>query len=363
MLDEVLFFDEPYRHFLCFDSFNASNATEMRDVLSSELDWGVREGSFYVTYRLDLRAFYENRPTPRFLRQDVLFALRDRVGEMFSVPLSDDVQVLGHRMIPGQQIGVHNDNPGLGFESYRIVTQFTQDHRPEDGGELNIHVSDSPDAIYQSIRPCPNMSFGFEMSGRSYHSVNEVRNRNRDAVIFNFWHVGNTPQVERAIRRAVDEAAEQMAASGQQTESHDSGLSAAVVARRLMANWGMTERMGAAAALHALQTAPQKDDGNARVALARPWRETLGLGSEIAGLEFSDAAELACESAPLDAQSVRATLALAVWVARAPRRMFTPLCWAAARELVLAAGGRLPAAAQVLAEQIFTTQADVSLTL
>ncbi len=360
MLDDVLLFDEPYRHFLCFESFGADDAADMREVLSSDLDWGVREGSFYVTYRLDLRAFFEKRRTPRFLDEDFLFRMRDRMSKLFSVPLSDTIQVLGHRMIPGQRIGVHNDNPGLGFENYRIVTQFTFDQKPEDGGELNIHTSDRPQDVYQSIRPYPNMSFGFETSARSYHSVNLVRNVNRDAMLFNFWHAGNAPAVEKAIQTAI-EGLLPIQTSNDEIAASDSGIEAALLADGLVARWGLDSHVGAAAALLALESAPPRNDSRAlRAALAASWRAALDLNSGAAGsTEIDSMARVSTRWMRADLPTVKAVLSLAVWAARAPRRMFTAEAWELVRMQVAPQRDLLPIDARVLADEILALGARV----
>lgn len=355
MVEDVLQFDLPYRHFLCFDTFLPADAEEMRRILSSNLDWGIREGSFYVTYRLDLRAFFKDRSTVWFLDQDFLFNLRDRISEIFSAPLSDDVQVLGHRMIPGQQIGVHNDNPGLGFENFRVITQFTVDHSAEDGGELNIHTSDRPEDIYQSIRPFPNMSFGFETSAHSYHSVGPVNNRNRDAVIFNFWHVGNSPFAETTIRRATDGLIRDTCPDALGAAELDSGIEAALCAKALLARWGLNDRACAAAALVAMNSAvPTEETKPIRNKFAREWSAELGLAhTDTVNLNLARVVEL-CEGAiPGDLTAREAILALSTWVSRAPRRNFTAEMWEEVRSKIGPHRDQLPTPARGLADAIF----------
>ena len=354
MFEDALLFDQPYRHFLCFDTFTADQAAEMQDVLSSNLDWGVREGSFYVTYRLDLRAFFSDRSRPRFLEEEFLFSMRDRMAEIFDVHLSDEIQVLGHRMIPGQQIGVHNDNPGLGFENYRAITQFTLDYHPEDGGSLNIHTSDSAADVYQSIRPCPNMSFGFETSARSYHSVDQVRNRNRDALIFNFWHVGKCPFAERTIRRVVEDLSCDSDAAVRAVAEIDSGIEAAMYAQELMVRWGFDERAAAAAALLALNSTTARDETlSIRKRLTSGWAAALGVDNSTQSLNATLIAQLAGASMPGDVATNDATLSLVTWIARAPRRNFTVQLWQEVRDKIDSHRTSLPNSARPLADAIF----------
>jgi hypothetical protein len=257
---------------------------------------------------------------------------------------------------------VHNDNPGLGFENYRIVTQFTFDQRAEDGGELNIHTSDRPQDIYQSIRPYPNMSFGFETSARSYHSVNLVKNHNRDAILFNFWHAGNAPEVEKAIRAVTDRLPRCKTTNGDSVP--ESGMEAAVFAEALIAEWGLDPHLGAAAALLSLACAPPKGNtATARARFASPWRAMLGLGGESEpDPDLPTMASLTARWTRVEATWIEAILSLAVWVARAPRRMFTATSWEAARLKIMPEKDRLPGTARLLAGRIFGGRTHVTAT-
>ncbi|PTU64391.1 hypothetical protein DB032_05455 [Chromobacterium sp. Panama] len=365
MLENVLFFEQPYRHFLCFDTFDETVAQQADAVLRGPLPWEERVGDFFVTYRLDLRRLYQLRPdAPAFVREEFLDALREQMQILFEVPLSaDDIQVLGHRMVPGQRIGVHNDNPGLGYEGYRVVVQFTRDHRPEDGGLLNIHAGDEPEAVYQSIRPYPNMAFGFEMSAHSYHSVSALTRQPRDALIFNFWHQGNTPAVERRVRQTLaqlfPDAALAASDPGERGLHRDGDVSdapdwpAPSAAQALLAEWGLG---GAAQAAGLLLTAARSGGPEpvrapeVSAALAR-----LGFapGAPLPASEAIHAAAQVNVGLSTDPDTLRAALVLAVWVASAPSRMFTHEHWRRCAAQVRPWAHRLPIRVMHLAETLF----------
>jgi hypothetical protein len=230
------------------------------------------------------------------------------MAEMFGEPLSDDIQVLGHRMAPDQAIGVHNDNPGLGYENYRVIVQFTESHEEDDGGLLNLHASDRPEDIFQTVAPFPNMGFGFEMGAGSFHSVTAVKRKDRMALIFNFWHVGNTPAVERAVNEALTDAG---IAMGDPPRKADPVADARDTAA-LLRHWGEPDSV-----------------------VAEGFREVL-----------------------LDAGGATLTpvVALAHWVVRAPARMFSRELWHRAYAEIEAGRSELTTEARALADLIFPVE-------
>ena len=187
MLDNILFFERPYRHFLCVDSLDQAVAAQAAAVLGGPLPWSRAQSASPAGWIC--AGTMRSGRRRRLLHSGFLNEMRGRVQTLFQAPLSaDDIQVQGRRQLPGQRIGVHNDSPGLGDEGYRVVLQFTHDLSPEDGGLFNIHAGDDPEAICQSIRPYPNLAVGFEMGAQSYHSVTPPTRQPRAALIFNFWH-------------------------------------------------------------------------------------------------------------------------------------------------------------------------------
>ena len=248
--------------------------------------------------------------------------MRGRVQTLFQAPLSaDDIQVQGRRQLPGQRIGVHNDSPGLGDEGYRVVLQFTHDLSPEDGGLFNIHAGDDPEAICQSIRPYPNLAVGFEMGAQSYHSVTPPTRQPRAALIFNFWHQGNSPVVARRVRQALATLLPDVA----RLEEEGPANWPAPRAQALLAEWCMGNAAQAAGLLLAAAAASEtvRSPGIDK-ALAR-----LGFpaGAPLPSGEAILAAAQAHAGLNSDPDTLRAALALAVWVAGAPSRIFSHEHW------------------------------------
>ncbi|WP_346014686.1 2OG-Fe(II) oxygenase [Thiocystis violacea] len=121
-----------------------------------------------------------------------------RMRELTQLPLVDRVVVTAQRMLPGHVIGIHSDRPLLGYEMARLVVQLNQQWRPEHGGVLELFSSPDGKAVVR-VDPEYNTAFGFPLHAGSYHGVTEVT-RPRQTVVFNFWHVANTPELAEYVQ-------------------------------------------------------------------------------------------------------------------------------------------------------------------
>jgi hypothetical protein len=96
-------------------------------------------------------------------------------------------------------VGVHSDQPLLGYEIARLVVQLNQDWTPNKGGILELLVK-KEGPVVQTIEPHQNHSFGFVLHPTSYHQVSKVYEP-RWSVVFNFWHPANTPDFANAVEK------------------------------------------------------------------------------------------------------------------------------------------------------------------
>lgn len=353
MLENILFFEQPYPYFLCPDSLDEAVAGQAAAVLSGPLPWEARAGDVRAAEQLDLRRHYAPRPeAPAFLQAGFLDEMRGRMQTLFQAPLSaDDIQVLGQRLRPGQRLGVSNDSPGLGRASYRVLLPCARERQPEDGGVFHVHAGDDPGAISRSIRPHPNLAVGLELGARSYHSVSPPERQPCTALIFNFWHQGNSPVVERRLRQTLASLLPKAAIAEDAGSPAD--WPAPRAAQALLGEWcmGMTAqaagllltaaRSGAAEAVRA----PEVSAALARLGFAS--------GAPLPSGEAIHAAAQANAGLSADPDTLRAALALAVWVASAPSRMFTHEHWLSCAAQVRPWAHRLPIRVMHLAEALF----------
>jgi hypothetical protein len=133
--------------------------------------------------------------------------LRDiagRVREITRHPLTDAVQVTAQQVEPGQSIGVHSDRPLLGYEFVRLVLQLNAGWRPPHGGVLELYASPDEPAVVR-LDPTYDVAFGFVLHENSHHGVTEV-SRLRRSMVFNFWHVANSPELRDAVHNLFADA-------------------------------------------------------------------------------------------------------------------------------------------------------------
>lgn len=152
-------------------------------------DWQHRDGEFYRCSLCDV-----TEKVPASLKAELLAGMR----EITRLPLVDRVVVTAQRMLPGHVIGIHSDQPFLGYEIARLVVQLNKQWQPDHGGVLELFSSPHGKAVF-SVDPEYNKAFGFLLHAESYHGVTEV-SQPRRTVVFNFWHAANTPELAAYVQ-------------------------------------------------------------------------------------------------------------------------------------------------------------------
>jgi hypothetical protein len=197
-------FADPFPHFIAPDFLGATAAARLNATLDRTGAWEMRQESFYDHWSCEL--YHSDRGVPA---PPVIAEMLERAGaavvEHFGAVLADARQALAHRMGPHNRIGVHNDAPALGYEAYRVLVYLDRPARRS--GQLHLHGAER-DGPVRSIAPEPGLAVGMALGRRSYHSVAPLAAGRRTAIVLNFWHAGNSPAIERAIRDHVDRLAE-----------------------------------------------------------------------------------------------------------------------------------------------------------
>ncbi|MBK1725335.1 hypothetical protein CKO23_24830 [Thiocystis violacea] len=176
--------------FFCVDSaFSEDQCAALEALFLQTNDWQHRDGAFYRCALCDV-----TEKIPVSFKSEILARMR----ELTQLPLVDRVVVTAQRMLPGHVIGIHSDRPLLGYEMARLVVQLNQQWRPEHGGVLELFSSPDGKAVVR-VDPEYNTAFGFPLHAGSYHGVTEVT-RPRQTVVFNFWHVANTPELAEYVQ-------------------------------------------------------------------------------------------------------------------------------------------------------------------
>ncbi len=188
MLSHPIHHHHPFQFFFVNAAFSEEQCTVLDQLFSQNIEWQQRDGEFYRCSMCDVTEII-----PGLFKAEILA----RMCEITGLPLVNRVLVTAQRMLPGQAIGLHSDRPFLGYEIARLVVQLNKQWLPEHGGVLELFSAPAGQAVF-SVNPEYNKAVGFLLHADSYHAVTEVT-QPRLTVVFNFWHMANTPELAAHI--------------------------------------------------------------------------------------------------------------------------------------------------------------------
>ncbi len=188
MLLQPIHHHHPFPFFIVNAAFSEEQCAALDQLFSQDIEWQQRDGEFYRCSMCDVTEII-----PGLFKAEILA----RMCEITGLPLVKRVLVTAQRMLPGQAIGLHSDRPFLGYEIARLVVQLNKQWLPEHGGVLELFSSPEGVAVF-SVNPEYNKAVGFLLHADSYHAVTEVT-QPRLTVVFNFWHMANTPELAAHI--------------------------------------------------------------------------------------------------------------------------------------------------------------------
>ena len=178
----------PFPFFLVNAAFTEEQCAALEQLFSQDIEWQHRDAAFYRCSLSDVTEII-----PATFQTDILARMREITG----LPLVNRVLVTAQRMLPGQVIGIHSDRPLLGYEIARLVVQLNKQWQTEHGGVLELYSAPDGEVVF-SVNPEYNKAFGFLLHAESYHGVTEA-SQPRQTVVFNFWHMANTPELAAHI--------------------------------------------------------------------------------------------------------------------------------------------------------------------
>ncbi len=188
MLVQPIHHHHPFPFFFVNAAFSAEQCAALDQLFLQDIEWQQRDGEFYRCSMCDVTEII-----PGLFKAEILA----RMCEITGLPLGYRVLVTAQRMLPGQVIGLHSDRPFLGYEIARLVVQLNKQWQAEHGGVLELFSAPADEAVF-SINPEYNKAVGFLLHADSYHAVTEVT-QPRLTVVFNFWHMANTPELAAHI--------------------------------------------------------------------------------------------------------------------------------------------------------------------
>jgi 2OG-Fe(II) oxygenase superfamily len=197
----------PYPHIVVDAIFDQDDADRLLSWLETEASWWTQERDFYQHESCDNLEACASTPSGAAISKDARRQMAVVLGEIFGVDLDGEhATVAAHRMVAGQGVGLHTDDPSLGTEALRcVVTLQRGAYSDEHGGHLLLFSDHDVDAVSTIIRPLHNSGVAFPLSGESVHAVNDVTEGVRYSVVLGFWDRSRmgSAQVPEARRRAV----------------------------------------------------------------------------------------------------------------------------------------------------------------
>lgn len=188
MLEQTTHYRHPFPHVTGTTRIPEQQLQMWATLFEDHHPWQHRTESFYACALRDVTLNIEEVWCVR---------LRRAVSELLDIPLLPLVTVTAQQMKNGQSIGVHSDQPLLGYETARLVLQLNHEWKEGDGGCLALYAEQQGAQIV-SHPPRWNSSTVFLLHPDSYHGVSETQ-RIRNSLVFNFWHPGNAPELKEVV--------------------------------------------------------------------------------------------------------------------------------------------------------------------
>jgi len=174
----------------CYFLTDACLAPEMEEALltwfEQKAPWSLVEADFYEQFEFDMRDADLPDAIASLVSPASLDALRAKMEAAFGDVLDGHVQVVAHRLDPGQRIAIHNDMRE-GGETHRLTVQLNRGLSDDDGGFFMLFNSDDVNDIHRILRPISGSAIGFAISPESHHAVSRLHNGERFTLVYSFY--------------------------------------------------------------------------------------------------------------------------------------------------------------------------------
>jgi hypothetical protein len=179
---------EPFPNVIVDSLFDEESCAALLDWFENDAVWEVQETNFYLQHRCSNLNAVPAAFRKNILDPGTLAAIVNHLQEVFHTTLNSElITVSAHKLLPGQGIGIHTDQPEFGTETHRLVLHLCREYEDSFGGHLILFHRRDPDAIATVVRPLNNVAVGFELSDRSFHAVSDISSGVRYSLVFGFW--------------------------------------------------------------------------------------------------------------------------------------------------------------------------------
>jgi hypothetical protein len=159
-----------------------------------EVKWEKKETYFYTQFRSLIRPS-DPHALAHLLSPAFFFPFKERLEAAIGVSLQNYAQLMAHRLVTSDEIGVHNDYaaPEFGHENFRVIFQFAEPGELLSGGELIFLASRDREDPLRQYAYASNMAICFEITPHSFHCVTPVEGERHTLVMY-LWEEGRLVQ-------------------------------------------------------------------------------------------------------------------------------------------------------------------------
>lgn len=175
----------PFAHFLSDHCLDPPAEEALLAWFERDAPWRLVQTDFYEQYEFSLLHAALPPAAARLFAPSAMDALRRQMAETFGVALTQRLDAVAHKLVPGQRIAIHNDYL-VGEETHRLTVQLNRGLADEDGGLFMLFNSFDPADIHSIHRPVSASGIGFAIGPDSHHAVSRMHAGQRFTIVFSF---------------------------------------------------------------------------------------------------------------------------------------------------------------------------------
>lgn len=179
--------EKPFPHFSSTSVLKHGLEIKIYDWFQTTADWHLVETDFYEQYEFSLLSLLLPEEVACLVTKSFINIIEHQFTKSFKVTGFELVDVVAHKLINSQHIGVHNDFIN-GEETHRMVLHINPHWQEEHGGYLLLFNSADSKDMSKVVSPVDNSAFGFEISRNSHHAVSKIYDFTRYTIVYTFKH-------------------------------------------------------------------------------------------------------------------------------------------------------------------------------
>lgn len=176
---------KPFSYLLAEACLTPSAERALLDWFETDAPWKLVSQDFYDQYEFSLFDAELPGAAAVLIDPSELAILRRQLSDQFATTLGPQVDIVAHKLVAGQRIGIHNDHlPG--GETHRLTVQLNRGLTDDDGGFMMLFNSDDAADVHRVLRPLNGTALGFAISPASHHAVSRLHAGERFTLVYSF---------------------------------------------------------------------------------------------------------------------------------------------------------------------------------